>query len=389
MPESWSKSIQQPPMEDMMADGAVESGKDFVSGRVNRANSPTEIWALKKADESFGPTLFSARVNASSAAENPDGPVIGIYGAGWAPDGTEGRWLNGKTIGSELGIGVKGEGCVNGGTGVMGVGGSSNSRAAGGIGVHGIGGSELDGSGRIENIGLGVLGMGAVRPPSNNIKRLPHGAGVAGYGGGGSTAADYRGNLRLINKIASTFQGPGILGVGSEKEISFDDDGNTSGPTNPAAGVVGIGGVDLDSLTSPSDQERIGSGIIGLNSRLESALKHEEAHDITGAGVYGYSENGRGGIFATDNIAQIRLVPVESEPPLVPRLPGSPFIVGPIEGNPELPFDGRPGDVFSMSNKAGGATGLWFCMVTSANNQGGGAVWAPIVFGDTVVGTKK
>jgi hypothetical protein len=379
----------QPTEEDMMA--ANQSNEDLVSGRVNRANSTTEIWALKRADENFGPSLFSARVNAGSVAENPDGPLIGIHGAGWASNAIEGRWGQGnKTLATERGIGVRGDGCAERGTGVMGIGGGSiDSSGQGGIGVQGIGGTDNSGnvSGSTENAGLGVLGMGGARSANHNIHHLPHGAGVAGYGGSYSRSEpeDYYKNLKLINKIAYRFQGPGVLGVGSSMEQHTRSDGAVVGPSYPAAGVVGIGGIDLSDPPSRSFPQLIASGIIGFSSSLSSALSHESTQDLTGAGVYGFSDEGRGGTFATNYSGQVRLSPAKTDKTLVFKLSPSPREVE-SEGGLELPYEGLQGDMFAMSDN-NGQCALWFCTTASGTEMG--AIWAPIVFGKAVIGSKK
>src|SRR5687767_10749079 len=101
--------------------GADESDEDLVSGRVNRANDQTTIWAENGVDsdsrpEFNGTTIFLVEVAKDSEDEGefrPSEPLNAIVGIGWSAD----------HAGRNGGIGVTGIGGAVGGLGVRGEGG--------------------------------------------------------------------------------------------------------------------------------------------------------------------------------------------------------------------------------------------------------------------------
>src|SRR5262245_56339375 len=169
--------------------GADESDDDLVSGRVNRANDQTSIWAENEYSttsvlfvetgefrtEFNGDVIFRVEVAGDSDNEgefHPTHPLDAIVGVGWSAE------LAGKS----------------GGTGVTGLGGN-----VAGTGVRGTGGE--NGNGVFADAGgqaAGVVGLGGPR----------QGTGVFGLGSGGE---------RLMRRGKG---GIGVHGVGGVADLS-------------------------------------------------------------------------------------------------------------------------------------------------------------------------
>jgi hypothetical protein len=212
------------------------------------------------------------------------------------------------------------------------------------IGVYGAG-KQLGVAGRCENGAgvkgssplLGVYGIGsstsaAKEAAKGKEPKSPRTTGVLGDGyfnATGVVGVCFRGDER-------TDMGLGIGIMGASNADSEDEVPGVRG-----AGVVGMSTKELplgDGYTNlpvlPNQQENQqgnvdgeGTGVWGLSD--------------AGVGVHGQSKQGRGGVFESQAIAQIRLKPTQN--------------------NVALPSEGEAGDLFVklVSNRAE----LWFCIL--------------------------
>ena len=253
--------------------GSEESNEELVSGRVNRSNNQTTIWAENTIPyhdlvvHFTGPFIFAVEV-AKDSEDDRDGfqpaePLDAIVGFGWSgePGKRGGTGVTG--IGGTLGgAGVVGKGGENGtgvfadaggdatgvvglggpreGTGVFGLGSGGERvlrRGSGGTGVHGVGGHARLQPGPGDVLpGVGVFGQGG-KILEENRDRLPLGTGVIGVGGDANNK-----DMPAINEAGSV----GVFGQGADAKINTIVDGGTGvsdGPAEPGAGVVGRGGI--------------------------------------------------------------------------------------------------------------------------------------------------
>jgi hypothetical protein len=412
--------------------GADESNDDLVSGRVNRANDQTTIWAENQYTwTGIGPietssmrTEFSssnifvvevARDTEEDGEFRPSTPVDAIVGIGWSADfagqsgGTGVTGMGGDVGGTgvfakggEGGTGLRADaggdatgvvalGGPREGTGVFGLGGGGERllrRGEGGKGVHGVGGVAHLQPGSADVLpGVGVFGQGG-KIAQENRDQLLLGTGVIGVGGDA-------GNPDL--PPASDAGSVGVFGQGADAHVNtIQDDGATvfDGPAEPGAGVIGRGGIGTGVRPG------IAAGVIGLAgghakpSLAETGGTGVHGHGPTGVrgvgvggpGVNGASDTSRGGIFASQGVAQVQLTPFRVRTKL--PAPGSvtPMAI-PLgllrEGVASLPKDGQAGDLMSLLDDARLCT-LWFCV--RAHDGTGPAQWAQVLLGPSFPG---
>jgi hypothetical protein len=428
--------------------GADESGEEMQSGRTNRAEDPTRVWAQQDEGEAFnGDVIFvvegagdiedddfslpSSRLHAIRASGVMDGAgVVGLDGAHGDED-----------VSNLMNVGVFGRGD----TGVRGEGGSD------GPGVEGIGGNRPFFGIR----GVGVLGRGGRQDDENNEERKPHGPGVIGMGGG---RAKTLANDSIVDSV-------GVFGQGADAEERTVD-GVVHGPSLAGAGVVGRGGVtnstesqvgpgvvgwaggsdnlpvlafvgDIgvvgfggtgvrgiglgdSSLGGPGVQGEgsngagfagsrgvIGPGVVGQGGRalLTGAPIFAHAAGVIGIavdtppsasetnetgvygtgldGVKGAGAEGRGGVFKSERSAQVQLIPAK-RPVTKEQAATTPLAVAnPGTLGPNLPKNGRGGDLMSVVDQDGECT-LWFCIRDSTS--GSPAHWAQVLLGPSFDG---
>lgn len=344
--------------------GSDESGEEMQSGRTNRAENRTRIWAQRNDGESFeGPAILivetAGDIESDDFTKPSDSEIIhGIMasgnGVGAGVIGFNKRHMNDdpqnelSTLdfkhSENVGVfgkgitGVVGQGDTNGvnsaglpdskkpriqiGAGVVGRGGAGHDAAAGVVGF--AGGS----TGEPKGFEAGVFGQGA----TGVMGRGENGIGVAGFG--------------------SEFK-PGVVGFGG---LGKDQLGNDTQGT----GVIGIG--NSQNIFPPFDQA-IGTGVLGVGMN----------------GVIGAGSGGRGGVFQSDRDAQVRLVP-EKVGEVKERQQFTPI----VPTFPSLPKSGLRGDLMSVTDHLGQAT-LWFCV--TQDSVSGTARWAQIRLGDLFDGT--
>ncbi len=417
--------------------GSNESNDDLVSGRVNRSNDQTTIWAENQYTTTS--VLFIEtgefridfngdvilRVEVANDSENdgefhPPEPLDAIVGVGWREyDGSSKGGTGVTGIGGKVGgLGIHGEGGEDGtgvfadaggqaagvislggprqGTGVFGLGSGGerlNRRGAGGIGVHGVGGvGDLrrspapPGQPAPPDItpGTGVFGQGG-KIVDYNEKRLLLGAGVIGVGGDAGSK-----DMPSLQDSGSA----GVFGQGAEAIIENISGTSTFvGPEEAGPGVVGRGGVAISSdfrLKLP-----VGAGVIGLAGGQNKPAITEtgdtgvfglgrtgvQGHGIAGPGLIARSDQDRGGVFKSDLSAQIRLVPKK----VGTRLPEASVVtptgiseVALKSGVVSLPKVGQGGDLMTLIDDTRRCT-LWFCVQDSSRGQP--ARWAQVLLG--------
>ncbi len=413
--------------------GASESNDDLVSGRVNRANHQTTIWAENGYDE-IGPggIIGTFRVDFAGdviflveAAQDteedgefkPPAKLDAIVGKGWSAKdaggsggigvvgiGGEVGGLGVRGIGGENGRGVVGDaggqangvvglGGPNEGTGVFGLGSGGDRavpprRGSGGIGVRGEGGrADLRPGQPPVAPGTGVLGQGGKIPTSNEGRALL-GPGVIGMGG---AAGDK--DLPPASEAGSA----GVFGQGAEAKVTTIFDGGVAildGPLEPGAGVIGRGGLPV-----PPEMP-VAAGVIGLaGGQSKPALEITgnvgvfglgptgvRGRSDGGPGVNGVSNKDRGGVFESARVAQARLVPKHVETRLPEGSPVTPTGIHPSaleRGVVSLPKNGAAGDLMTLIDDGEQCT-LWFCV--RGTSSAGPARWAQVLLGSAFDG---
>jgi hypothetical protein len=115
----------------------------------------------------------------------------------------------------------------------------------------------------------------------------------------------------------------GVFGQGGNadrKSVTVNNVPGTAGPKDPGVGVLGIGGTQSDDgkVHGPG-----GPGVMGV----AGGASMPSSDDTASAGVYGVGSAGtdrmppgRGGVFASASIAQIRLVPTLNPATEVPKV---------------------------------------------------------------------
>jgi hypothetical protein len=220
---------------------------------------------------------------------------------------------------------------------------------------------------------------------------IPHGGpvapGVVGWAGGADRleiVLAREGDIGVIGLGATGvegigFGGPGVRGYGSDGEGSVHNRG-VVGP-----GVIGEGGRGLD----PVDPKRFihGAGVIGIagDTPLPPFVETIET-GVYGAGrdgVEGAGSEGRGGIFRSERSAQVRLIPARRSPQGKEQAAFIPTVIAdPALWGPQLPREGRSGDLMSVVDDEGQCS-LWFCIRDNA----GSARWAQVLLGPSFDGT--
>jgi hypothetical protein len=372
--------------EEIMS-GSVDSGDDLVSGRDNRSQSTTTIFMGSSSDESYSlGAVFVAGVTYLYDFPKSDGPLTGIRGLGWNL-----TWASSSGRTPERGgIGIEGVGASIGGTGVLGLGGGSTFQqdfggnqvtGSGGIGVHGIGGANIQPSANDEEAGPGVVGEGG-RQLDTDEKRASHGAGVIGFGGAISPIeTGFKGPWLAAEKLRTIDAGgAGIFGLGAEMTTKSSGR-RVSGPRNPGPGVVGVGGQEQNG------ERKSAAGIVGFSGFAPDPrnpiLNNLPYAKTNGAGVFGMSKTGRGGVFASDGIAQLQLIPNPAGRDFEQTNTVAPVEVVTEKNDFKLPKDGKPGDFFAMSDAKDNKCILWFCVEGPGRS---GALWAQVLLGTRVIG---
>lgn len=404
--------------------GASGSGDDMETGRVNRAEGRTMLWAQVPPGQSNfnGSAIFV--VEAADHAEDPsdydegenhfpDTLIHGIVSTGWSGDGPS------QPGGFPGAAGVIGRGGANVGTGVVGHGGGfrepGGSGGIGGIGVHGRGGGGLGlGPSFIDPVtppGAGVIGQGGRQDDQNNRDRRPHAAGVIGIGGGTGLGRD-----ELVNHPPTDTGGVGVYGQGAELTVTMvlplDATGNStagpeveSGPLVPKAGVLGRGGISNNrrvkpaagviglagGVTIPSPSETASAGVFGSGADGVVGIGGTgvlgRSDDVNGVGVFGVANDrsGRGAMLRSEHSAQLLLVPLPAYVPFPPPVTVTPSAIPGGKEGVELPRDGRGGDLLVLMDDQRNCV-LWFC-VRSNNGDADPAQWAQVLVGPTFAGT--
>ena len=164
--------------------------------------------------------------------------------------------------------------------------------------------------------------------------------------------------------------------------------------SEPGAGVIGRGGVGTGA------RPQVAAGVIGLAggqskpSIGETNSTGVHGHGPTGVrgigvggpGVYGASDTNRGGIFASQDVAQVQLTPFRVRTKLPPPGSVTPMAIplGALrEGAASLPKDGQPGDLMTLLDDAHLCT-LWFCV--KAPDGTAPAQWAQVLLGPSFPG---
>lgn len=390
--------------------GATGSDQAIHTGRTNRAEGRTVLWAQVPP----GQGLFNGDailiVEAAKNAEDPDdyedggtfrpaNKLHGIVAVGYSSGSPS------NLAGTPGAAGVIGRGGNNQGTGVVGLGGGvpdddspETGNGAGGIGVHGLGGSQapfLTFADPSTPPGAGVIGQGGRRSDHNNTLRLPHAPGVIGLGGGIGPAHD----SLLVHTLTET-GGIGVYAQGAEATVSMVPPPGPpgipagpnvpSGPLAPAAGVLGRGGVPIPP------RGPVAAGVIGLAGGVpipdisesgDTGVYGTGPTGVTGrgvsTGVHGVAVgSGRGGMFESVRSAQVQLVPQKVLEAFPTAVGVTPLAIPRGSEGAQLPKDGQAGDLLSLMDKQQQCT-LWFCVGGPDKDS---AQWAQVLLGPSFPG---
>ncbi len=367
--------------------GSDHSGEEVQSGRTNRAEDRTQIWAQRPedpADDYNGKAIFIVEVagdypdwDEDNGSFLPAHPLDGIIGSGWSSN---------VTLGGVGGSGVVGNGGNNQGTGVLGKGGS------GGIGVHGIGGSQTEPTwDPTTPPGAGAVAQGGRQTDNSNTLRLPHGAGIIAVAGG---------NGKPLPPFTDTGS-VGVFGQGAEGEtrtVKIDNTDTPVGPLSPGPGVLGRGGVAIPP-ESPS-----GAGVIGIAGGTDIPTitftgnvgvygECGPGNGVSGrgfTGVLGTGIGGRGGMFSSDRSAQVQLVPMVTKGTFPSPSAVTPMgiTIPPDDRERQvagltLPKNGNGGDLMVLMDSKKECT-LWFCVFGGDGMSP--AKWAQVLLGPSIDG---
>jgi hypothetical protein len=193
------------------------------------------------------------------------------------------------------------------------------------------------------------------------------------------------------------------------RNISIDNIDTIVGPRAPGAGVIGRGGI-----FEPRDEgDDTAPGVIGLAGDTAIPVFEEtrnagvfgkgprgvygRASTNQGIGVRGLSTNGpalsghaqgrggRGAQLSSTEAPQVWLVPIKHQAEFGNDSLASPPRVVASSSRPELPSEGRAGDLISIQDAAGECR-LWFC--TRAKEGGAPARWAEVLLGEPFDGMR-
>jgi hypothetical protein len=170
---------------------------------------------------------------------------------------------------------------------------------------------------------------------------------------------------------------PGMLGIGIKNGTTGHNGVMGLVEGAEGAGVYGAHGQPghpLDVTAFPVSPAP-GAGVFGVSDEANGVLGTSH----TGIGVRGTSDRSRGGEFeSSPTVAQIRLVPIAQNTP-TPA--------------PELPKDGRVGDLLLIRNRFRNADqveveegSLWLCVPRNLGTDASD-LWKPVLLGAVVVGT--
>jgi hypothetical protein len=255
--------------------GSDHSGEEMQSGRVNRAEHQTQIWAQEESGKAFPGTAILI-VAPAEGIEDSDFQVPNAR-----LDAVVGR-------GSGFGAGVKGHGGL---VGVLGEG-----EKGPGVEGHGAPPDEAESAGKTRGgiyaedrmavvYSAGVLGCGG-----NRALGRPHGPGVLGIGGyipdkqkdkdGEPTGEPLKWKWpdKSEDKVPNNSKVFGDAGVAGQGSPGGPD------PHKPGPGVVGLGGAPTTDTTFG------GAGVVGLSR--PSRFEESDYEPPTNTGVYGDGPTG-------------------------------------------------------------------------------------------------
>ncbi len=211
-----------------------------------------------------------------------------------------------------------------------------------GVGVHGRG----------ENFGVVGDGPGiaAVYGSGNRSKvGVLGGAMREGIGVVGASMASLNPSELVDMPVKGTGHGIGVYGTSGKGT-------GVQGSSGEGAGVRG----DSDDAVGVQGESIGGVGVLG-HSDLSAGMQGTGQTGVKGVGV-----GGSGGVFESDKFAQVNL--------------------GPLFQLPQLPCEGKAGDLLAVSPltpdeedpSPQGVASLWFC--TKAQTKESPAVWARVAF---------
>jgi hypothetical protein len=322
-----------------------------------------------------------------------DSNTMGVSGTGGLR-GVYGRGQN-RFNDPEVTTGTLGEG-YEGAFGVTGLSFLSQLRGALGDGAGVVGASNVDSerdpNNQAKRLGAGVVGLSLKALPTladtpeplslPDLKERPdgNGTGVWGVSSGGIGVHGESGSGTGVK--GESRDGTGVHGHSDFSHGVHGESPDGTGVHGVTTHGTGVHGETTSGFLSGS----AGIGVHGSGSSFGTGVRGDGVHgpgvqgvSETGHGVHGFSlvndgifgesRDGRGGLFVSQKIAQLRLVPADSE-----------------FGQATLPA-GKTGDLYARSipdtpapkNKAE----LYFCLGKATNGK---SLWVPLTFGQAVFG---
>jgi len=162
------------------------------------------------------------------------------------------------------------------------------------------------------------------------------------------------------------------------------------GDVPKGTGVAGKG----DSCGVQGSSEKIGiigsgakngTGVVGSSDNGTGVLGQSSGDGVVGISLPG--GGGRGGVFESGHLAQVRLVPQALGVPPFGTV-ATPVEVIPVTRGPALPIGGRGGDLMAVMDNLGQCT-LWFCVEESPPAPVvTAAKWAQVLLGQAFDGRR-
>jgi hypothetical protein len=247
-------------------------------------------------------------------------------------------------------------------------------------GVHGESAGNSMGTREGVPDGTGVHGRGELKGVYGDGPIGVFGAGTEGVYGRGQNQQNLENTTGVLGQGFE--EGFGVTGV------TFASD--REGKLGHRAGIIGVSNADSERDHDNLDK-LLGAGVVGLSLKslsgpLEGKLTIAELPDPKnvpdgdgtgvwgasggGTGVHGESQSGRGGVFESQRIAQLRLVPR----------------VNPI---PKLPAIGEFGDLYAVLTQPDTSSifiEMYLCVSPGDSTRGTRPMWAPFQFGPMELG---
>jgi hypothetical protein len=320
--------------------GSTSDGQDLEAGRTNIAQSATELRVDVARLEDGNDSILRVRQGAAFEAFGAIRATAARFGV----------------------IGEAGQG-AGGGTGLQGIGKTGVEGNGGDVGVEGRGGTGIRGTGvavGVVGIGInGVIAQGSTVGLSAHGIPPPEGTGLAGTGVHASGTVGVEASSPSFIAVRGTSLGGSAVGFLGGPDPQFGEGAGAYGQS-AAQGVMGLTTVPAGTGVYGGGTTTAGGRQIGVRGETATGTGVQGTSFATGTGVSGKSATGRGGVFESTTLAQVRLTPL-------------------LSGGP--PRDGLAGDLVAVEPAVlNSHASLWFCIQSSSQERA--ALWGKVQFSE-------